>query len=801
MDNLEDKFKYNTNSTGENSQFHPDPTVHAKDVVSKTHHGIQHTEIINKTKEPLSITDARFPSNQFMGTGGPSQPLTPATDITDILKSMYRFKWMILAIFILATAPAITAIWMLVVPKHQAKAEVRIRPIIPTLVFRTEDNGMIPLYSSYVNTQVAILKSSSVLQRVLDEPAVQETQWYKHYSEPLLHRLLGKPVPSHIERLKSALDVKPRRRTEITDVTFEDFSPKDAKIVLDTVLGEYLKYVEERSDEARSALHNKLLEEYKSLETEITGREDFCASLSKSLGTSTPEALVTNKKIRLDETEAKVKSLQYSIALLETERNDLENLTKQAIPDDSNNVLISSTVTEKEQPKYYGDPEWRGLDRNARNIRYKIATSLFTPKHPDSGLMKKELEFAEELLQLREAQLDEQFHSQSNNEDPMPFVINNSSDLTPEERLKSIEFQLNQARQEEKFLNDDLQVQKIKFDSLFEQAQLLEKENNRLMHKRGLFSAVRQRLDQKNIERNVPGSISVLTWGFSASQPSNDPRIISTAIVLVIGLGLSGGTAFLKAYRSQSMYTYKDMPYPMQAPFLGYIPACNPRRSPENDEFNPSITESIRVVRTALLSRLNSHVNTTVLVTSAEAATGKSTFTMMLGKSLAQAGKKVLIIDGDFRKITLTKRFNLQGKSGFLESLSRKSADKRHIFPTEIFGLSVMPAGKKTSNGMVFEETANGAFKACIGQLRKQFNIILLDSSPILPVADAAILSSQVDGTIMVERELVSRRENVITALARLGSAGGRILGTVFVSSESNKGYGYNYSYSRTSES
>ena len=102
---------------------------------------------------------------------------------------------------------------------------------------------------------------------------------------------------------------------------------------------------------------------------------------------------------------------------------------------------------------------------------------------------------------------------------------------------------------------------------------------------------------------------------------------------------------------------------------------------------------------------------------------------------------------------------------------------------------------------MVFEETANRAFNACIGQLRHQYDIILLDSSPILPVADATILSSQVDGTIMVERELISRRENVINALARLGSAGGRLLGTVFVGSGGQEGYGYNYHYGRTNDS
>jgi len=211
--------------------------------------------------------------------------------------------------------------------------------------------------------------------------------------------------------------------------------------------------------------------------------------------------------------------------------------------------------------------------------------------------------------------------------------------------------------------------------------------------------------------------------------------------------------------------------------------------------------ESIRFVRTALLSRLDGQDSTTVLVTSADAGTGKSTFTMMLGKSLAQTGKKILMIDADFRKMALTKRFNLSDKSGFLESLYCKSVDKRHIFPTETFGLSIIPAGKRGNDSMLFEETANGAFKACIGQLRHQYNIILLDSSPILPVADATILSSQVDGTIMVERELVSRRENVINALARLGSAGGRLLGTVFVGSGDNEGYGYDYHYNKMGES
>ena len=134
-----------------------------------------------------------------------------------------------------------------------------------------------------------------------------------------------------------------------------------------------------------------------------------------------------------------------------------------------------------------------------------------------------------------------------------------------------------------------------------------------------------------------------------------------------------------------------------------------------------------------------------------------------------------------------------------MESLSCSSTDRQCVFPTETPGLSIMPAGKRgDDNGAVFEQTANGAFKAFISQLRKQYNIILLDSPPILPVADAAILSGQVDGTIIVERELVSRRARIIDALARLDSAGGRVLGTVFIGTSENEKYGYGYHYGKT---
>jgi tyrosine-protein kinase Etk/Wzc len=140
--------------------------------------------------------------------------------------------------------------------------------------------------------------------------------------------------------------------------------------------------------------------------------------------------------------------------------------------------------------------------------------------------------------------------------------------------------------------------------------------------------------------------------------------------------------------------------------------------------------------------------------------------------------------------MTLTKQFDLYDQSGFIQSLSGEISDKNYIFKTEqIPGMSFMPAGIRDNNGLAFEEIANGTLNTCIGELRNQYNIILLDSPPILPVADATILSSQVDGTIMVERENISRRADVIRALTRLDSAGGHLMGTVFIGSSSQQNY------------
>jgi capsular polysaccharide biosynthesis protein len=444
---------------------------------------------------------------------------------------MRRQSILVLAMFVLVVAPAVAAIWTQVVPEYRARAELRVRPIIPCLEDQPWDSGMIPLYESFVNTQVSIIRSLAVLQRVLDQQEVQETQWYKKPRKSLVQWLLRNSADHPIERLRDSLSIQPRRQTEIIDVTFVDSSAEDAKLILDTVLGQYIRHIGTKSDVTKDKLYRLLVDQHTSLKNEIEGRGKIIAELSRSLGTGTPQELVSSKRIRLDETQARLSKLQQSIAISEWERKELEDLMKQAITDDSNDA--SAGKMEK-QPGYYEDAEWRALDRNVRIIRHQIATSELDPKNPDMVQAAKDMKFAKELLRLREVQLDKQWRDRLKNTAGEPIATIVARDLHYEEGLRTLEYQLARAQQEEKLLLAQLEKQQTEFQGVFESAQLLEKENNALLHKRALFDATRKRLDQR-MGRNIPSPVEVLSWASVSSKPYKDRRIMFTAMVLVIG--------------------------------------------------------------------------------------------------------------------------------------------------------------------------------------------------------------------------------------------------------------------------
>ena len=246
MGSFEDRAK-RRDSQGRASQRHPwDPTVRKESDVDEHNEDMQLTKVRRVEGVPVPATGSSLFSDASVG---PGRPAATAPSMTELLFSVLRFKWTIMVVFILVAAPVIAAVWTQVIPQYRARGEVQIRPIIPRLIFRTDDNGSVPFYEGFVNTQVAVMRSPQVLNRVLEQTDVRQTKWFREPKKSLMQRLTGQTDPP-MERLKDALSVQPRRATEIMDVSFSCASVGDAVAIVNAVLDRIWKADEPEQESA-----------------------------------------------------------------------------------------------------------------------------------------------------------------------------------------------------------------------------------------------------------------------------------------------------------------------------------------------------------------------------------------------------------------------------------------------------------------------------------------------------------------------------------------------------------------------
>ncbi|MBN1343897.1 MAG: polysaccharide biosynthesis tyrosine autokinase [Phycisphaerae bacterium] len=691
---------------------------------------------------------------------------------------LLRYKWTILGVCLPVAAVSAAATWLLIVPQYKASAEIRVRPIIPRLVFKTEDNGLIPLYQSYLNTQVSVIRSPTVFQRVLEQPEVQGTAWYKQ-PQPTIG-----PQLTTMERLRNGLSVKPRARTEVIDVSMTADRANDAAVIVNAVLDEYVKYVRETAEQDDDLLYRKLTEEHNTLRDQIEGRERIVERLRKELGTSEPEKLVSQKRMRLDEIEAQIKVLDREMGTLRWQEGQLEAAMKEQ--------ASSSTTQAATQPAnsthFESDPEWRRLAAAIKSAEHqvKVSSDRLGSAHPRMIELTRNVELAKELLAEREAQLRAQAETQGGWTVPVA-----GGERSIAQELEAVRRRIGALQHDYDLVQRDLKLERENFTKTFETTQVFAKETEDIQHRQGLYETVRDRLAQKQMERNVPGSITILATAFPPSEPYNDRRVLLTIGSVFLGLCAGLGLALIRTTTSQSIHELQDVPRTVSAPFLGQLPLIRDRQLEDPEELVVQ-GEYLRMARTALLQRLDGKHGNTILVTSSDPGSGKTTVSTLLAESLAQCGKKVLLVDADLRKPSVSERLGIRLSPGLIETLKGEISDAEAIVRTDTERLSVIPAGQGW-HGNEPELLANGALATCLERWRKDYDIVLLDSSPVLPVADARILARHTDGTIMVVREGHCRRADVVDALAHLVTAGARLMGTIFIGSLRRGGYKSSY--------
>lgn len=211
--------------------------------------------------------------------------------------------------------------------------------------------------------------------------------------------------------------------------------------------------------------------------------------------------------------------------------------------------------------------------------------------------------------------------------------------------------------------------------------------------------------------------------------------------------------------------------------------------------------EAFRTLRTNIqFSSLDNELRTLV-ITSSGPGEGKSTVMVNLAITMAQSGKRVVIIDCDLRKPTVHKKLGLPNTEGLTNMLIQDKKIEECIIPTKISGLYALTSGPTPPNPA--ELLGSRKMKGILTELEKVFDMVLIDAPPVIAVTDAQILSTMAEGVLLVTSYGQTEKFGIVKAKELLDKVGAKIVGVVLnkVPEHSENYYGKYYSsYYKTKE-
>lgn len=690
------------------------------------------------------------------------------------LRDMLRFRGTIIITALAVAVPLVLLIWMTIKPRFTSSGIVRVSPIVQKVLSSKGSDATIPFYRSFLNTQVGLIRSHTVLQRVVLRDDVKATDWYG-----------GIEMGKHLNAMAQALHVKTLGDTELIRVSFTSISADDARVIVDAVLNEYIRYVLNATDETSTALYLARQDEYSRRKADVEGLQQLIGGLRKDLGTGDPAELLNRQRVRLDTAQAEYESLARQLEIARWQESDLLSRLKtiEAPSDDE---------ADPDQPeadlRYKGDPRWQELSFALRTARHRLALESrdFGQNHPAIVRLRNEVQFAEQQLRDYEKGLDNM------------YLLNPTTPATTGAVTASIGSELEATRGRIKLLEyqtglleRDLRKLREQWERTFNSAQVLDKALADLAQKKQYLEDIHNQIERESIERNQPGTIYIQSRAVSPTSPDGDKRVMFTVAAMILGLSSGAGLAFVRAAANPSIHAMDDLVDHARTPFLGQLPRLH-LKAGEDPLQNPMLAEGVRMVRTPLLQWIQQGEGNVVLITSPCKGDGKTTLTVLLARSLARCGQRVLLVDCDIRQPQVSAKLGLQpGLPGLQDALAQRADGDACIVATDIPNLSVLPAGRPTDDTVDPEQLTNGAFTSALDHWRRSYDVVLLDSAPVLPVADARILTRHADGTVLLVRGGQTHRSDAFQALRDLANAGGALWGTVFLGSMRRNQYGY----------
>ncbi|MDV6032230.1 MAG: polysaccharide biosynthesis tyrosine autokinase [Phycisphaera sp. RhM] len=324
------------------------------------------------------------------------------------------------------------------------------------------------------------------------------------------------------------------------------------------------------------------------------------------------------------------------------------------------------------------------------------------------------------------------------------------------------------------------------------------------------YDEVFKRLQELNLTNDYSGfSTDLLVMPVPASQPvwPSTSKIAMMGMMGGIMLGL--GLAMLAELADRTFRNPEEVESVVGAPILAHMPMLREsklqKQAIKDSAISPMVAafhvpratdaETFRVVRTSILFLAKKQSKQVFLMTSPSPSDGKSTTISNLAVSMAQAGKRVLLVDADLRRPMVAKTFGIERSPGLSDYLSNVVSFSESLHECEQINLTLCPAGSRTSApSELLESESFGEF---IAEARQSFDMVFIDSPPLLAVTDPAIISLHVDSCLLTVRIEKNNRTLVERAAEILRDQCVPIDGVIVNGRDSRRrGYGYSsYNY------
>lgn len=581
--------------------------------------------------------------------------------------------------------------------------------------------------------------------------------------------------------------------SNVLNLSFRSQRSEDCAKVLNSIIEAYRQYLNETFNDLNREFADQMRKAQETLSKELKVKRDRYEAIARK----DPLTLVLKAKDVLNSVQSRMTKLEEKRVELEVRQAEIRTYQRM-IADAKKSGKSDNLILKSLESRYpalrqnVSANEVRFLEDQlaALEVKQSDFRVVYGQDHPQWKSLQAQIQSIKDRLAKREPILKA-------DEDPLDMF---------QSSLES-EYSANQTVLED--VNKALIEERTRANQLAEF--LLEEEQARkdIEPYQALLDSILQRLRQIQMASEAGGyeAQTILDAGLGVKVAPN--LILTLVLSTVVGLMLGMGLAYLGELTDRGFRTPEEIRQTLGVPVIGHIPPVHLERPPTTSQLDPTLialhnprsraAESFRGVRTALYFSVQGRGHQVIQITSPTQSEGKSTALANLAISIAQSGKTVILVDGDFRRPVVHRLFRLpQTENTGLVSLLAGDAELPDVVKAcpEVPGLHILPCGPRPNNPA--ELLASTKFQELITMLRDRYDFVLIDSPPVLAVSDPAAIAPLVDGVILLLRLTKNVRPLAIRARAELSTVGANVLGVLVNAMSQNSrqfGYGYTFQY------